>query len=131
MKFNATITGMGPEALVFLGPEMDPQFVVIFNEDAPAELAELSILHTKSEVNETPAVGDMLKLGKKMYTITAVGDEAAHTIATLGHCTLTFSADSEPYRPGCIMLSRLLQMIFRLERRFRSSERLDRHEKNS
>ena len=104
MKFNATITGMGPEALVFLGPEMDPQFVVIFNEDAPPELAELSILHTKSEVNETPAVGDMLKLGKKVYTITAVGDEAAHTIATLGHCTLTFSADSEPYRPGCIML---------------------------
>ena len=89
MKFNATITGMGPEALVFLGPEMDPQFVVIFNEDAPPELAELSILHTKSEINET---------------ITAVGDEAAHTIATLGHCTLTFSADSEPYRPGCIML---------------------------
>ena len=37
MKFNATITGMGPEALVFLGPEMDPQFVVIFNEDAYQE----------------------------------------------------------------------------------------------
>ena len=126
MKFNATITGMGPEALVFLGPEMDPQFVVIFNEDAPPELAELSILHTKSEINETPAVGDMLKLGKKMYTITAVGDEAAHTIATLGHCTLSARIPSLTVPvASCLKASRSQQTIFRLERRFRFSERLE------
>ena len=63
MKFNATITGLGAEALMFIGPEMDPKFVVVFNEDAPAELAELSILHTKSTINEVPVEGDMLKLG--------------------------------------------------------------------
>lgn len=104
MKYNVTITGLGPDALEFLSPELDLNFVIIFNDDAPAELAELAILHTQCELTEAPVPGDTLKLGKKIYKITAVGDEAVHTITTLGHCTLVFSADTTPYRPGCIML---------------------------
>lgn len=104
MKYNVTITGIGPEALEFLSPELDLNFVIIFNEDAPAELAELAILHTDGKLEEAPVAGDTLKLGKKTYKITAVGDEAIHTISTLGHCTLCFSGDTTPYRPGCIML---------------------------
>lgn len=104
MKYKATITGIGPEALEFLSPELDLNFVIIFNEDAPAELAELAILHTEAKLAEVPAVGDTLKLGKKTYKITAVGTEAPHTLATLGHCTLAFSPDATAYRPGCIML---------------------------
>jgi PTS system glucitol/sorbitol-specific IIA component len=91
-------------ALEFLNPAMEMQFVILFNEDAPAELGELAILHTAGELTEAPAPGDTMKIGNKTYKITAVGDEAIQTLATLGHCTLAFSADSEPYRPGCIML---------------------------
>ena len=104
-KYKAEITGIGPEALEFLSPELDLNFVIIFNEDAPAELAELAILHTQAELTAAPAKGDTLKLGKKIYKITSVGDEAPHTLATLGHCTLAFSPDETPYRPGCIMLA--------------------------
>ena len=104
-KYKVTITGIGPEALEFLGPELDLNFVIIFNEDAPAELAELAILHTEGKLAEAPVKGDTLKLGKKTYKITSVGDEAPHTLATLGHCTLAFSPDETPYRPGCIMLA--------------------------
>ena len=104
MKYDVTITGLGPMALEFLSPGMEMQFVILFNEDAPAELAELAILHTKGELTEAPVPGDTMKIGGKTYKITAVGDEAVHTLRELGHCTLAFSASEEAYRPGCIML---------------------------
>ena len=104
MKYNVTVTGLGDMALAFLDPAMEMRFVILFNDNAPAELAELAILHTAAELTEAPAPGDTMKIGEKTYKITAVGDEAIHTLATLGHCTLAFTADTEPYRPGCINL---------------------------
>lgn len=35
MKYRTTITGCGPEAFAFLSKELDLNFVIIFNEDAP------------------------------------------------------------------------------------------------
>ena len=104
MKYDVTITGLGPMALEFLNPEMEMQFVILFNDNAPAELGELAILHTPGELTADPAPGDTLKIGEKTYKITAVGDEALHTLRELGHCTLAFKGDDEPYRPGCLML---------------------------
>ena len=75
MKYRATITGHGPEAFEFLSKALDLNFVIIFNEDAPEELAELSILHTQEKVLAMPVPGDIMKLGKNIYTITAVGTE--------------------------------------------------------
>ena len=104
MKYDVTITGLGPMAMEFLSPEMEMQFVILFNEDAPAELGELAILHTAGELTEAPAPGDTMKVGEKVYKITAVDDEAIHTHKELGHCTLAFTDSTEPYRPGCINL---------------------------
>ena len=104
MKYEVTVTGLGDMALAFLDPAMEMRFMILFNDNAPAELAELAILHTEAEMTEAPAPGDTMKIGEKTYKITAVGDEAIHTLATLGHCTLAFTADTEPYRPGCINL---------------------------
>ena len=104
MKYDVTVTGLGPMALEFLNPEMEMQFVILFNEDAPPELAELAILHTPGELKEAPAPGDTMKIGEKTYKITAVGNEAIQTLTNMGHCTLAFTADTEPYRPGCINL---------------------------
>ncbi len=104
MKYDVTVTGLGDMALAFLDPAMEMRFVILFNDDAPAELAELAILHTKAELTEAPAPGDTMTIGSKTYKITAVGDEAIHTLKELGHCTLAFTADTEPYRPGCINL---------------------------
>ena len=104
MKYDVTVTGLGDMALAFLDPAMEMRFVILFNDDAPAELAELAILHTKAELTEAPAPGDTMKIGAKTYKVTAVGDEAIHTLKELGHCTLAFTADTEPYRPGCINL---------------------------
>lgn len=52
MKYQATITGLGSCALDFLDECCN--FIIIFNEDAPSELADISVLHTKSELKEDP-----------------------------------------------------------------------------
>ncbi len=104
MKYTSEITGFGPEAFEFLSPELALNFVIIFNEEAPPELAELAILHTKADLIAPPAKGDILMIGENVYTITAVGDEAPSTLAELGHCTLAFGGGEEAFRPGCIML---------------------------
>lgn len=103
MKYQSTITGLGPDALAFLA-DQDMNFIIIFNEDAPPELAELSVLHTKAELKEMPAAGDTMKICGKEFKISAVGSEAPHTLGELGHCTLSFKGGSEAERPGCIML---------------------------
>lgn len=103
MKYSVTITGWGEDALGFLEAE-DCNFLVIFNDDAPSELAEIAVLHTRAELSADPAPGDTMSICDKLYRVTAVGDEALHTLRQLGHCTLSFKGGSEPERPGCIML---------------------------
>lgn len=101
-KYNSTITGMGPDALYFLSEGMN--FIVIFNENAPSDLAELCVLHTIEELKEDPVPGDILKICGKEFKITAVGSEAVHTLRGLGHCTINFGGGDEAERPGCIMV---------------------------
>ena len=104
MKYQVKITGLGSDALAFLGDETN--FIIIFNEDAPPELAEISVLHTKCELNQEIQKDDTLKIGTKQFKITKVGEEAAYTLRNLGHCTLDFSGDESAFRPGCIMLEK-------------------------
>ncbi len=104
MKYKSKITGFGEEAFEFLSAELDLNFVIIFNENAPEELADLAILHTAETLLAPPEAGDMMKIGKNTYKITAVGTEVPHSLGTLGHCTLAFGGGAEAYRPGCIML---------------------------
>ena len=103
MKFFCEITRWGEEALLFLD-DPNANFIIIFNNNAPEELASFSVLHTSPTYNEDPAVGDTMIICDKAFTITAIGDEALHTLQQLGHCTLSFHGGTTPERPGCIML---------------------------
>ena len=103
MKFQVTIVGHGAEALEFLN-DSDNSFFILFNENAPEELAEISVLHTISAVYKEPAPGDTMKIGDKEFKITAVGVEAPYTLRELGHCTVNFGGGAEAALPGCIML---------------------------
>lgn len=103
MKYSTTIIGWGAEALSFLEDE-DCRFVIIFNDNAPEELAEIAILHTTETLHADPAPGDTLVFCGKQYRVTAVGTEALYTLRELGHCTLSFKGGDTPERPGCIML---------------------------
>lgn len=103
MKFYCEVTSWGEESLLFLD-DPNANFIIIFNDNAPAELAEFSVLHTTANYNEDPAVGDTMVVCDKAFTITAIGDEALHTLRSLGHCTLSFKGSDTPERPGCITL---------------------------
>ena len=103
MKFHCKITRWGDGALVFLD-DPNANFIIIFNDDAPEEVVEFSVLHTEAGCSEDPAVGDTVIVCGKQFTITAIGDEAIHTLRSLGHCTLSFKGGTAAERPGCIML---------------------------
>ncbi len=103
MKYYAEITGWGKDSLFFL-EDNEANFIILFNDNAPPELAEVSVLHTQGGYLEDPSVDDMMIIGDKVFTITAVGEEAKHTLKELGHCTLCFRGENEVDRPGCIMV---------------------------
>ena len=103
MKFYCEITRWGDESLLFLD-DPDANFIIIFNDNAPEELADFSVLHTSANYNEDPAVGDTVLLCDKAFTITAIGDDALSTLKMLGHCSLSFKGGDTAERPGCIML---------------------------
>ena len=49
MKFYCEITSIGEESLLFLD-DPNANFIILFNNNAPAELAEFSVLHTLREL---------------------------------------------------------------------------------
>lgn len=103
MKYFSEIVSWGDDALFFLEDD-DANFVILFNEDAPPELAEISVLHTKTQLLLELEIGDTMIIAEKVFEITAIGDEAGSTLKELGHCTLCFKGGDVPDRPGCIML---------------------------
>lgn len=100
MIYRAKITGFGEMAMDFLSENI----LIIFNNTAPAELADLSVLHDPSDVVRNVKVGDKVRLGNHKYDVTAVGDEANETLKLLGHCTLCFKGLDQVELPGQIML---------------------------
>lgn len=100
MAYKARITKIGELALDFLSSNM----IIIFNDNAPAELAEISILHTIEDVKQDICVGDIVAISGKEYSVTAVGEEANKTFRQMGHCTLKFTGMSYAELPGHIEL---------------------------
>ena len=83
MKYYTEITGWGKDSLFFL-EDPDALFLILFNDDAPEELAEISVLHRKSCVLQRITAGDTLIIAEKAFDITAIGEEVQHTLQQLG-----------------------------------------------
>lgn len=56
--YSTIVKDLGPMAEDFIGEKM----IILFNENAPAELAEFCVLHTGNELTDTVEVGDILKI---------------------------------------------------------------------
>lgn len=100
MEYKSEITGFGEMALDFLSEGM----LILFNDGAPPELAEIAVTHKKSECPCEICVGDEVSLGDKTYTVGAVGDEVNYTFSAMGHCTLLFTDKDKPDLPGQLCL---------------------------
>lgn len=96
------VTKIGPQVAEFLE---EASTLVMFEEGAPPELAEISVLHERSERrDEPPAVGDVLAIGSKEFRITAVGEKAWKNMLELGHASFKFNGAEEVELPGEICL---------------------------
>jgi glucitol/sorbitol PTS system EIIA component len=74
--------------------------LVLFGEQAPAELHEFSVLHRPTLADAGPAVGDVIVIGGTELPVLAVGDVVAGNLLELGHLDLKADGRTEPAMPG-------------------------------
>jgi PTS system glucitol/sorbitol-specific IIA component len=100
MNYKTIITQLGKMA----GEITRRGMLIIFNDGAPEELAEFSVLHTRAAFTRDVNPGDKVLLGDCEYTVTAVGEKANSTLRKLGHCTFKFGGTLTADLPGQIRL---------------------------
>ncbi|MGY3717911.1 PTS glucitol/sorbitol transporter subunit IIA [Sutcliffiella cohnii] len=98
--YETKVNKVGPSVADFLGEKM----IILFGENAPAELAEYCLLINVKDVVEDIVPGNVLKLGEKEYKVTAVGDAVRKNLSSLGHITLKFDGSVTPELPGTLYL---------------------------
>ncbi len=96
--FHSTIVQIGGMVDDFLLEHT----LILFNEDVPAELHEMAILHSKSECSEAIRPGDYLLIHDRQLLITSVGEKANETLQSIGHCTVKIDGSEVPQLPGMI-----------------------------
>jgi PTS system glucitol/sorbitol-specific IIA component len=100
LKYKSIVTALGEMVSDFL----EENFVIIFNDNAPSAMAEVSVLHTIEQINGFIEIGDQVKIGGDLFQVTAVGEEANKTFYELGHCTIKFTGNDQVQLPGEIEL---------------------------
>ena len=100
MEYKTTITKLGDS----YQDMFDEGLVIVFNDNAPPELADLSALHTQAKLPGKVKPGDEVVLGDKRFAVTAVGSEANHTLEKMGHCTFIFTGEEQAELDGNIIL---------------------------
>ena len=75
---------------------------IIFGDKAPDELKDYCYTVSVNPINGTIRAGQYLVIDGKEYLITAIGDEAPHTLACLGHMTINMSGKTVAELPGSL-----------------------------
>lgn len=89
--YSTTVKAQGPMAKDFIGEKM----IILFNENAPAELAEFCVTHTGNKLTDTIEKGDILEISGQQYTIVEVGNQVQKNLKDLGHIALRFNNNEE------------------------------------
>lgn len=96
--YENTVLGAGAHAADFRATNM----LIIFGATAPPELRDYCYLVNVSPLEGQIAAGDILRIGDRFYRITCVGSEAPTTLQGLGHCTISFTGNTEPEMAGTL-----------------------------
>ena len=96
LKFEATVTQIG----INVGEFLEAGIIVLFNEQAPEELAAFAILHNGEGLTEELAVNDRITIDNTTVRVLAVGDVANANLRNLGHVVMKFNGQHSPELPG-------------------------------
>lgn len=88
--------------------------VVLFDDSAPKELAEISVTHSGTHIDKAICVGDIIEISNVPYIVTAIGEDANRTLKTIGHATLKFTGNTKTELPGHIELKGDKPPVFRV-----------------
>ena len=80
---------------------LEENTLILFDDSAPEELRDISVLHSGKKVNGDIQPGDTLHIGEETFEIYFVGDRANQSIRELGHVTFKFNGSKEDM-PGSI-----------------------------
>ncbi|HQT61838.1 MAG TPA: PTS glucitol/sorbitol transporter subunit IIA [Acidiphilium sp.] len=100
--YRSRIGDIGPEVPDLL----EGGVLIFFRAGVPAELAEVSVLHTPEiELPTPPGIGATVRIGAQRLAITAIGDKAWEKTIELGHLTLSLNGAATAERPGEICVA--------------------------
>ena len=89
--YSTTVTELGSLVEDFRAEKM----VILFNENAPAELRDYCVLHGDGALTDTVAVGDTLRYAGADFKIVFVGSEVQKNLRDLGHITIRFNGNAD------------------------------------
>ncbi len=94
--YESKVVSVGREAMEFLATHL----LVLFGTGVPAELAEISIVHQPTKINDAPILeaNSTMLIGDSQFILEEVGSVAEENFRSLGHLVLTETAD--PILPG-------------------------------
>lgn len=98
--YKTTIKEIGKDAKAF----EEEQMMVLFGDNAPAELADFCYIIDIVAVNEEITKESILKLDDVEYQITSVGDAVRKNLNDLGHITLKFDGSETAGQAGTLYL---------------------------
>ena len=82
--YESEVTQVGGQVEAFLGHGL----LIFFQTDSPAELHDMSVLHTASIASDGPAPGDTIHLGDNAMKVLGVGSVVRDNLLNLGHLDL-------------------------------------------
>lgn len=96
--YTTTVNNIGSEAELFKAEQM----VVLFGEDAPADLADYCYNIKVNPLEGNIEVGKQIYFDDTAYSITAVGNVVEKNLSDLGHITIRFNGESEAELGGTL-----------------------------
>lgn len=94
--YASEVTHVGGQVEAFL----DHGLLILFGDNAPSELHDLSVLHRATVRDDGPRPGDSIWLGETAMEILAVGEVARDNLLNLGHLDLKANGETEAKLPG-------------------------------
>lgn len=100
VRYATTVTSVG----VLVPDFVEQGMLIIFGDNAPAELHEICALHSPEITVGGVEPGDVLWLDDASFTILSVGSVANANLSALGHVSFKANGSTDAQLPGDISL---------------------------